>query len=90
MNTRLWIAEFTGGKKLTVLMALLCLWTASAQAAFIVNSNDDVDDGTCNAAHCSLREAIHAANASLGSDVIDFNSAMPLSRTTAPTRLTAT
>ena len=29
-----------------------------------VNTTGDGDDGTCNAAHCSLREAINAANAS--------------------------
>ncbi|MBA2556506.1 MAG: CSLREA domain-containing protein, partial [Chloroflexi bacterium] len=28
-----------------------------------VNSTDDEDDGTCDEAHCSLREAINAANA---------------------------
>ena len=36
--------------------------TASA-ATFTVNSVDDHDDGTCNAADCTLREAINAANA---------------------------
>jgi CSLREA domain-containing protein len=35
------------------------------QPLFTVNTTDDLDDGTCNAAHCSLREAIHAANAVL-------------------------
>jgi len=30
---------------------------------FTVNTADDLDDGTCNAAHCSLREAVNAANA---------------------------
>jgi CSLREA domain-containing protein len=30
---------------------------------FTVNSRDDVNDGSCGAAHCSLREAILAANA---------------------------
>ncbi len=28
----------------------------------VVNSANDVDDGTCDATHCSLREAINAAN----------------------------
>jgi CSLREA domain-containing protein len=32
---------------------------------FVVTSADDVDDGACNVAHCSLREAINAANAKL-------------------------
>jgi CSLREA domain-containing protein len=29
---------------------------------FVVNTKDDVNDGTCDATHCSLREAILAAN----------------------------
>jgi CSLREA domain-containing protein len=43
---------------------------------FIVNSNDDSDDGVCNSAHCSLREAILAANANVNGatpDEIQFN-----------------
>ena len=40
---------------------------------FVVNTVDDVDDGWCNATHCSLREAIHAANLSLAHDEIRFN-----------------
>lgn len=42
-------------------------------ATFTVNSADDSDDGACNAAHCSLREAINAANANPGADSIAFN-----------------
>jgi CSLREA domain-containing protein len=38
--------------------------TTTIPSALIVNTTDDVDDGTCDAVHCSLREAIHAANAS--------------------------
>ena len=30
---------------------------------FQLTTNDDLDDGTCNASHCSFREAINAANA---------------------------
>jgi len=30
----------------------------------MVNTTDDTDDGTCDVVHCSLREAIQAANAS--------------------------
>ncbi|MGI9106685.1 MAG: FG-GAP-like repeat-containing protein, partial [Pyrinomonadaceae bacterium] len=41
---------------------------------FTVNTTDDADDGACNAAHCSLREAIKAANANAGAtDTISFN-----------------
>ena len=47
---------------------------AQAQATtFTVNSTNDVDDGTCDATHCSLREAINAANANSGTDTIAFN-----------------
>jgi CSLREA domain-containing protein len=42
-------------------------------ATLTVNSGNDVDDGVCNATHCSLREAINAANASSSADTIAFN-----------------
>ena len=41
--------------------------------AFIVNAANDTDDGTCDATHCSLREAITAANTTAGSDTIAFS-----------------
>jgi CSLREA domain-containing protein len=42
-------------------------------ATFVVNTTNDIDDGTCNSAHCSLREGINAANANPGADTISFN-----------------
>ncbi len=39
----------------------------------MVNSNNDVYDGTCNASHCSLREAIIAANTMPEPAKIRFN-----------------
>src|SRR5262249_21982834 len=39
---------------------------------FIVNTTDDVDDGTADATHTSLREAILAANNNPGPDDIRF------------------
>ncbi len=45
---------------------------AQAQSMYVVNSAADTDDGTCNTAHCTLREAIIAANASAGLDEIRF------------------
>ncbi len=39
----------------------------------MVNSSDDVNDGACDATHCSLREAINAANANAGTDTIAFD-----------------
>jgi CSLREA domain-containing protein len=57
-----------------VLAGLLCLLLpgAGSAATFTVNSTNDVDDGVCNAAHCSLREAIFAANGTPGTDTIRF------------------
>ncbi len=45
----------------------------SEAAVFTVNTSDDVDDGVCDVAHCSLREAINAANATAGTDTIAFD-----------------
>ena len=53
-----------------IALAFLCS-TASA-ATFTVNSSADTDDGVCNAANCTLREAINAANANPGPDTIHF------------------
>jgi titin len=41
-------------------------------SVFAVNVADDTSDGLCDAMHCSLREAIEAANVSLGPDVVTF------------------
>ncbi len=46
-------------------------------ATFLVRSPDDVNDGVCDETHCSLREAIEAANASAGADQIEFDIAGP-------------
>jgi CSLREA domain-containing protein len=55
-------------------IAAFVLWRASpaSAATFTVNSANDVDDGTCDLLHCSLREAINAANAAAGADTIGF------------------
>nr|MBX2873057.1 CSLREA domain-containing protein [Saprospiraceae bacterium] len=44
-----------------------------AQTTWVVNTVDDNDDGTCDATHCSLREAIDASNTNAGADIIAFN-----------------
>jgi CSLREA domain-containing protein len=41
-------------------------------ATYTVTKTADTNDGTCDA-DCSLREAVVAANASVGADTIDFN-----------------
>jgi CSLREA domain-containing protein len=45
----------------------------ASAATLAVTSVDDVDDGTCDVSHCSLREAINAANDAAGLDTIEFN-----------------
>ncbi|HXK32765.1 MAG TPA: right-handed parallel beta-helix repeat-containing protein, partial [Dehalococcoidia bacterium] len=47
--------------------------TPAEAVTFEVNVTDDTDDGVCDATHCSLREAINAANAAAGTDTITFN-----------------
>jgi CSLREA domain-containing protein len=47
--------------------------TPTGPPGLVVNTTDDTDDGTCNAAHCSLREALAAAGSHPGSDTIAFN-----------------
>ncbi len=42
-------------------------------AILTVNTTDDLNDGLCSDSHCSLREAILAANTILGDDTITFN-----------------
>jgi CSLREA domain-containing protein len=49
---------------------------AGAAVTYTVNSTNDADDGTCDATHCSLREAINAANANPGKDTIAFSSSL--------------
>jgi CSLREA domain-containing protein len=39
-------------------------------STFIVNTTEDSTDGTCNATHCTLREAIEDANSNIGGDYI--------------------
>ncbi|MGD0172997.1 MAG: CSLREA domain-containing protein [Anaerolineales bacterium] len=47
--------------------------TPTPVGTLTVNSNNDADDGTCNAAHCSLREAINKAKTLPGTTTIKFN-----------------
>jgi len=59
--------------KVCLLVLAVLLQAASGEAAvFAVNHADDVDDGQCDLAHCSLREAIHASEAAAGHDLIAF------------------
>jgi CSLREA domain-containing protein len=47
--------------------------TPTGPPSLVVNTTDDTDDGTCNATHCSLREALAAAGSHPGPDTIAFN-----------------
>jgi trimeric autotransporter adhesin len=58
----------------TLSAGALTVHVSPAEAAtFTVNSTDDVNDNACTASHCSLREAINAANANADTDTITFN-----------------
>lgn len=52
---------------------------------YVVNSDNDVDDTSCDATHCSLREAINAANRNVGLDSIHFDIPGPGPHTIQPT-----
>jgi CSLREA domain-containing protein len=50
----------------------LSVVNTSAAQTFTVNTTADTDDGACNPAQCTLREALNAANQNAGSDTINF------------------
>jgi CSLREA domain-containing protein len=55
-------------------LVLLLPFVGSAPAdTFVVNNVFDPGNGTCDAIGCTLREAIDAANANPGADIINFN-----------------
>jgi CSLREA domain-containing protein len=65
-----------GTLSLFSLVALLFAMPIAGEAGggvFTVNSVDDLDDGTCDGSHCSLREAINAVNANAGPQYIYFD-----------------
>ncbi len=56
-----------------LLFVLFAFPTPVAADTFVVNTADDLDDGSCDTSHCSLREALNAANANPGADSIAFD-----------------
>ena len=46
--------------------------TVAGGRQWVVTTTDDLDDGACSGAHCSLREALIAADAAAGADRIGF------------------
>ncbi|MPZ49391.1 MAG: CSLREA domain-containing protein, partial [Dehalococcoidia bacterium] len=57
----------------TITSSRLGHYTGVHFASLTVNTLDDNDDGVCNSSHCSLREAIIAANTRSGADTITFS-----------------
>jgi len=57
----------------------------TAQTVFTVNTTSDTDDGACSASHCTLREAINAANLAADGAVIAFDIPGPGPHTIRPT-----
>jgi CSLREA domain-containing protein len=54
------------------LIVSLALPSPASADSFVVNNPDDTNDGLCDGSHCSLREAINAANNNPGPDTISF------------------
>ncbi|HEX8369458.1 MAG TPA: carboxypeptidase-like regulatory domain-containing protein [Pyrinomonadaceae bacterium] len=59
-------------KVLLSLYFVFCLSLAASAATFTVTKIADTNDGACDAADCSLREAIAAANAGADNDTVLF------------------
>jgi CSLREA domain-containing protein len=74
-NRPLLAASFLPFITLAALILVLTLYRpsqASPNGTFNVNTVADTDDGICNVAHCTLREAVNAANNAAGPDTITF------------------
>ena len=50
-----------------------CTCGVGCVGPLVVNTEDDLTDGVCDASHCSLREALEVANALPGPDAISFD-----------------
>ena len=61
---------------MVALLAVLAMMAepgrASQGSVLVVTTTEGTNDGTCDASHCSLREAIAVANSSPGTDTIAF------------------
>ena len=64
-----------------IAIGLLAGSASASAASFAVTVPDDVNDGTCDGGHCSLREAILAANATAALDHIALNFDAPITPT---------
>src|SRR6266404_7516418 len=63
------------------------LVSAPMVTTFVVTKSADTNDGVCNA-DCSLREAVAAANALSGADIITFNMGVGAGFVQSPINLT--
>ena len=70
---------------LATLLLIVSLGASAAADTFTVNNPVDPGNGTCDVVGCTLREAIDAANASPGADIINFNIAGSGVKSIAPT-----
>lgn len=66
-------------------LGILVFSTLSAQTTYTVNTTDDQDDGVCDAAHCSLREALTAAASASEGATVAFSIPGPGPHTFLPT-----
>ncbi len=58
---------------LNIFVLLLAVACNALGSTFTVNNTADPGNGTCDSAECTLREAIDAANANPGADLINFS-----------------
>jgi CSLREA domain-containing protein len=69
----------------TFVAAVVLAAPAVASATiFTVTAADDANDGTCTVSHCSLREALNAANGAPGHDTVAFSIGAGGAQTIAP------
>ena len=69
------LSRYTLNRVLVALIGFVVLLAVPSPASadsFVVNTMDDSNDSTCDSNHCSLREAINAANNNPGPDTISF------------------
>lgn len=77
--------HWPAGLILAGILVVLSPRFSSLQAAMLtVNNLGDNDDSVCNAVHCTLREAINAANTNPGPDTITFSVTGVISTTGLP------
>ncbi|MEM7051594.1 MAG: IPTL-CTERM sorting domain-containing protein [Acidobacteriota bacterium] len=67
------VAKVVGRFALVAIISTAFAVPGALAATFTVNAADDVNDASCDGVHCSLREAILAANGAAGPDDIEFD-----------------